>query len=157
MVSGRALPVIGRAQTLPEVEERRLHQLAQPVLALAVFGRAARELDAGALGEHLQRLALIEVVELLDEREDVAFLVAAKAVVVPSFGVDLERRRLLGVERAEALVDLPRSLERHTLADERDDVDALFDGVEVTGHVRSPSGAGTKSGERARQLQRPPR
>src|SRR4029079_12569476 len=139
-----ALALIGRAQALSEVEECRLHQPAQPVLAFLVFRSATYELDAGTLRQHPQSLALVEVVHLLHEREDVALLVAAEAVVVPSLGVHLERRRLLRVERAEAFVDLSRSLEGHALADKSDDVDALLDRVEVTWHVRSPCGAGTR-------------
>ena len=50
-----------------------------------------------------------------------------EAVVQPSFLVDRERRRLLGVERAQALPTPTDPLERDVLADHRDDVRRLTD------------------------------
>jgi len=71
---------------------------------------------------------------LLEPGEGVAVAGAAEAVVAPAIGVDLERRRLLRVERAETLVEPTGLLERDPLADQLNDVDALFDEIEVTRH-----------------------
>src|SRR5204863_95990 len=103
-VRGRGLPVVRRSERLAEVEERVPDDLPQPVLAFALLGRPAGELDAGALGKDPERFGAVEVVKLFEEREDVAAFSAAETLVVPAFWIDLERRRLLDVERADALV-----------------------------------------------------
>src|SRR6185503_9980366 len=59
---------------------------------------------------------------LHDEGEDVPLLLAAEAVEEALGGVDVERRRLLGVEGTESLVALPRLAQLHVLADHRHDV-----------------------------------
>ena len=78
---------------------------AAAAVALHVGGRRAGVGDrvADAVGEHLDRLDEADVLDLLQERVDVAALAAAEAVEVPVVGPDVERRRLLVVERAQAL------------------------------------------------------
>jgi len=44
----------------------------------------------------------VEVLDLLDEREHVAALVAAETLVAPGLFADVERPALLGVERAQS-------------------------------------------------------
>jgi len=51
-----------------------------------------------------------------------------------AIGIDTERRRFLGVERAESAVCTSGLAELHALAHELDDVHAFFDEVEVTRH-----------------------
>ena len=62
-----------------------------------------RQRDVRPLGQPLHRLHEGQVLDLLQEGEDVAALAAAEAVVVAAGRADLERRRLLVVERAQAL------------------------------------------------------
>src|SRR5215469_10803572 len=61
------------------------------------------QLDPGPVRQSLQRLGEAEVVDLLDELDDVAALVAGEAVPEPPGRRDIERRRLLVMERAQAL------------------------------------------------------
>ena len=60
----------------------------------------------------------------LDELDDVAAHAAAEAVEEPLLAVDVERRRLLAVERAQALVRAPGLLQGHVFLDHLDDVRA---------------------------------
>src|SRR3954465_15343478 len=62
------------------------------------------DLDAGLAGQYLDRLDERQVLPLLHERDEVAADAAAEALVEPVGRVDVERRRLLVVERAETLV-----------------------------------------------------
>ena len=81
------------------------HGLDQPLAALAVAPFAARRVaqrDAAAVGQPLDRSGEVEVLEILHEREHVAFGAAPEAVVAPDLLVDGEARRLLGVEGAQA-------------------------------------------------------
>src|SRR5258708_2809815 len=55
-----------------------------------------------------------------------------------ALGIDAERRRLLGVERAEPAVRAARLAQLHTLPDKLDDVYPFFHEVEVTGHADTP-------------------
>ena len=84
--------------------DRLVHRFGE-LLAARPFLRLARrgvvELDPGLRGEVLDRAGKIEVLDLLDEREHVAALVAAEALVAPRLFTDVERTALLGVERAE--------------------------------------------------------
>ena len=73
---------------------------------LPVDGGAAvvvAQLDAGAVGELLDRLGEGQVVDLLQEGDDVAALAAAEAVVHAPAGGDVEAGRALVVEGAQAL------------------------------------------------------
>ena len=59
------------------------------------------QLDAGLGGQLLDGADEVDVLDLLDEREHVARRVAAEALVAAGLLADVERRRLLGVERAQ--------------------------------------------------------
>src|SRR6478672_11068449 len=61
------------------------------------------QLDAELGGEPLDRLGEGEVLDLLHERDDVAALAAAEAVVAADGGTHGEARRLLVVEGAQPL------------------------------------------------------
>src|SRR6185503_2475243 len=67
----------------------------------------ARDLDAEPLAELLGRLDEALALELHDEREHVAVFLAAEAVEEGLVGDHVERRRLLAVERAQALPAAP--------------------------------------------------
>ena len=64
----------------------------------------AAQLDAVLVGEPLDRLDEAEPVDLHQERDDVAALLAAEAVEELTGRGDVERRRLLVVEGAQALL-----------------------------------------------------
>ena len=57
--------------------------------------------DAGPVGQQAHGVDEVEVLHGAHEGDGVAGLLAAEAVVEALLGVDAERRRLLGVERAE--------------------------------------------------------
>ena len=58
----------------------------------------------------------------LEELEHVAANAAAEAVKEAFLGIDVERRRLLGVKRTEALPRRPHLLERYVLLNHLQDV-----------------------------------
>ena len=96
----------GAGQLAGEVLRRLLVGLedAQPQARLHPLPAAVGvpQLDADAVGEELDGLAEADVVDLLDEGDHVAALAAAEAVVEAAGRVDVERRGLLVVERAQA-------------------------------------------------------
>src|SRR5690606_17072683 len=99
-----------------------------PVLAGAARAAAVlvAELDARLGREPLHRLGEGQVLDLLDEPDDVAARLAAEAEVQPARGRPVERRRLLVMERAEALEVAPaRVAELEVLADHVGDGRAL--------------------------------
>jgi hypothetical protein len=65
-----------------------------------------------------------------EELEHVAADAAAEAVEVALVAVDVERRRLLAVERAEALVGGASLLERDVVLDDDDDVGVVLEVVD---------------------------
>ncbi len=73
------------------------------LLARYVAALLVSQLDAGPGRQALNRLGEIEAVDLLDELDDVAALGAREAVPQPARRGDVERRRLLLVERAQSL------------------------------------------------------
>ena len=84
--------------------------------------------DVGPFGQPLHGLHVGEVLDLLQEGEHVAALVAAEAVVVATAGADLERRGLLVVERAQPLeVAAAGVAQRHVLADDLLDATGVAD------------------------------
>ena len=83
--------------------DRPLHDLAQPGVVGVLTLRPLVDLDAGAPGQDLQRLREADAVALHHEREDVAVLATAEAVPGVAARRDDEARRLLAVERAQAL------------------------------------------------------
>ena len=111
-------------QHLAVPRDRRLERLAEASTATVLPRRPRAELDPGTLGQPGQGLAEVQPVAAHDEREDVAVLSAAEAVPRLALGRDDEGRCLLGVERAEALLDRSRTLERNGLADDVGDREA---------------------------------
>src|SRR5439155_14600614 len=115
---------------LAEIEVGGVVRRQQTLLALLLLRRApAGELDASPLGERPQGLCGREAVLLLQPGKDIALLATSKTVVGTPVGIDVECRRLLGVEGAYPDVRAAGLLDRDSLADELDDADALFDGV----------------------------
>ena len=93
---------------------------------------------ADPVGEHLDRLDEADVLDLLQERVDVAALAAAEAVEVAVVGPDVERRRLLVVERAQPLQRVGAgAAQLDVVADDVFDADALTDGRDVA--IRDPA------------------
>lgn len=85
--------------------DRFVHQLGEllaPRPFLALTGRRVVELDAGLRRNVFDCTREVEVLDLLDEREDVAALVAAKALVAATLFGHVERAGLFGMERAQA-------------------------------------------------------
>ena len=79
------------------------------------------------------------MLDLLDERVDVATLAAAEAVKMPVVGPDVKRRRLLVVERAQALQRIrARAPQLHVVADDVLDPDAFANGRDIA--IRNPAG-----------------
>ncbi len=78
--------------------------------------------NAEAIREDPQRFAEADFLLELDVLEDVAANTTAEAVEEPLLLVDAERRRLLSVKRAEALVLRPCLAQRHGVRDDGDNV-----------------------------------
>src|SRR5439155_27310206 len=97
---------------------------------LAVGGRAILQLDAGPIREQLQGTPEVDLLDLLDEAEEVAPLVAAEAVPGLPLGVDLEAGRLLGVEGAETPQLTASLAQGDVLLDDLDQVQARLDLVD---------------------------
>jgi hypothetical protein len=94
-------------------------------LARLLCVAAAAEFDAGAVGQDAQRVEEIDPVALDHEVDRVAAGLAAETVEKLLRGVDVKRRRLFLVERAESDETLAAALERHALSDEFHDVRGL--------------------------------
>ena len=117
----------GSRELGPEVVAGQLvHR--QQRLPLALRGRVAgrivrlRHPDAEALRQGQDRVRKGQALLELDELDDVAAGPAAEAVEEPPVPVDGERRRLLGVERAEPLVAGARPAQRDDLLHDLHDV-----------------------------------
>ena len=99
------------------------------------------QLDVGPAGEQLDRLGEGEVVDLLDERNDIASFSATKTMVEISRRSDLERRRFLVVERAQPLqAAAAGALELQVLADDLVDLRPLAHERDVRRPDASPAG-----------------
>ena len=107
--------------------DRVVEDLAQAGLVGVLALGALVDLDAGARGQRAERLRERDAVALHDEAEDVPAQAAAEAVPALTGRGDDERRRLLAVERTEALVGGARLLECHRLADDIDDGQLALD------------------------------
>jgi hypothetical protein len=73
------------------------------------------ERDAGTRGKPFDGLDEVEMLELAYERDRVATFLAAEAIPDTFLGADRERRRLFGVEGAEAGDAPADALERNVL------------------------------------------
>ncbi len=88
--------------------------------------------DARLLGQSLDRLGELEMLDLAEEADGVAAGAAPEAVVDALGRRDRERRRLLGVKGAQAAERVvPGLLERQVLRDDLDDVGALAHRLDV--------------------------
>src|SRR6266581_3907651 len=90
------------------------------------------QLDAGAVGQALGRLGEGGVLRTIDEADDVAAGATSEAVEQPFGRRHRERRRLLFVERAQALEVAAAGVAKlYLLADHVGDGRALADGCDV--------------------------
>ncbi len=110
-------------------------------IALHVGGRGAGVADGvpDPVGQQLDGLDKADVFDLLEEGIHVAALAAAEAVEVAVVGPHVERRRLLVVERAEALHRIragPAQLD--VVADDFLDSDSFADGGDIA--IRDAAG-----------------
>ena len=94
---------------------------------------------ADPVGEQLDGFDEADVLDLLDERVDIAALAAAEAVEMPVVGPDVERRRFLVVERAQPLERISACASQlHVVADHVLDPDAFANGRDIA--IRDPAG-----------------
>ena len=89
------------------------------------------EIHTGHLREPLDRFHERQVLDLLDEPDGVAAFAAAEAVPEAFGGVQRERRRLLGVEGAQRLVEASGALHLHVFRSDVDQARAPADLLEV--------------------------
>ena len=175
---GRVLVEAALAEELPRRQRRRAWRAARrrtPAATLcasssrgalrparAVARRVAllvAQLDAVLVGQPLDGLGEAEPVDLHQEGDDVAALAAAEAVEEPAAGVDVERRGLLVVERAQALQRAAAGgAERDVVGDDLVDPGLLAHLRDVfladpSGHAAESTAAGlTRSGRIPRDL-----
>ncbi len=139
--------------------DRRLQDLAQARVLRVLAARAVVELHPGLAGEEPERLGERDAVPAHDEAEDVPSLATAEAVPRLAGGRDDEGRRLLTVERAQALEGGAGLLQLHGLADDLDDREPVLhfsgdaDGQPIS---RTPL-AGARPTRRRRAGRRRPR
>jgi len=127
-----ARPLAGRLPERLLVEARREVHHPEELLPARIATLAAflGQRDPRRLGECPDGLGEGEAVLAHEEAECVAAYPAAEAVEDPLARIDRERRRLLRVERAEALPAGTGLAEVHEPADEVDDVDGRANVVE---------------------------
>ena len=126
---------VGRGLQPLVVELHRLLHPGQQALALLAGGRlgpvGVGEGDAGLCGQTFDRLDEVQALQLPQERDGVARNPTAKAVV-QAFGlVHRERRRLLGMKRAQPGPAAAHLAQLGVFGDERDDVGGLTDPNDV--------------------------
>jgi len=125
-------------ELLGEVAGRSTVRLEQSLAAARLVTRArcaallVPQLDADAACEVLDGVRERQAVDLLDERDDVTALAAPEAVPQADLRTHVERRRVLVVERAEALHRPDaRGLQGHVLADDVLDMGTFADRLHV--------------------------
>ncbi len=123
----RRLAVRGRGQDLVVERDRHLQDVTQPGPVRILALRPLVDLDAGLRREHPQGLREGHAVALHHEREHVAAEPAAEALPGITARGNRERRRLLAVERAQALEGRAGLLQLDRLADHVDDVQPALD------------------------------
>ena len=90
-VQGGRFPFRRAAKGLPEVEVGDVLRGEKALLALALGrGLSPGQLDARALGQRLERLALVDPVHLHQPVEAIALLAAAPAMKRAAVGIDAE-------------------------------------------------------------------
>ncbi len=123
---------------------RPLERLVDPGLVLVLtagVGVVVPQGDPGAGRQLFDRLDEVEVFDLPDEGDHVALGLAAEAVVQPFFGVEGERGRLLGMERAQPDPSTSGLAQGEVLAGEGDEVRLRSDSRHVL--VGDPHGRRT--------------
>ena len=122
---------VGRVEQQAVVEVDRLGDRADETIASrAILGHGVvvvAQRDPGPRREAFDGFDEVEVLHLAHERDRVAVRLATEAEVTPDVRVDVERRRLLRVERAEAEVAAADTLQREVLAREGDEVGRVAD------------------------------
>ena len=120
--------VAGKVVGGPAVE--REHRFAVVVAPLLLGGEfLLPDLDAVALGHHLEGFGIGDVLVFHQERHGVAALAAAETLVDALGGRNDERRGLLVVERTARLVVHAFALERDEVADNIHDIGGGIDAV----------------------------
>ncbi len=120
--------IVGEVVGRPTIE--RKHGFAVVVAPLLLGGELLLlDLDAVALGHHLERFGIGDVLVLHQERHGVAALAAAETLVDALGGRNDERRGLLVVERTARLVVHAFALERDEVADNIHDIGGGIDAV----------------------------
>ena len=112
------------------------HRLQQGRPSLALLGDGDGVVvdgEPGAGGKALDGVGEVEVLDLLHEADGVASGPAAEAVIQSLLAVDRERRRLLGVERAQPHPPPAHPLEGDVLGRDRDEVGRLAHPGDVVG------------------------
>ena len=107
-----------------------LEQRGALMLLAALLGRtvaAVGDGDAAFFGHGAHRVQEIALIHLHHEFENVAADAAAEAVVDLLHGMHGERRRFLGMKRAQADEILAAFFQAHVFADHADDVRLLLD------------------------------
>ena len=109
---------------------RFLAGISKPLVFFFFLGSARgifRQLHPSFFRELLQSSLKIYTFHFLHEREDVAFLTAAKAHVCATLGRNHKRRRALFVERTPRAHVAPRFLELHVLPHHLSNGETIFD------------------------------
>ena len=140
VVGGAAIGLQGLRPVRRDARQHRVQRLARCLRVVGPPG-LARDVDAGARGQLLDRLGEAQAVVVHQEAEHGAVRAAAEAVVELLVRAHPERRRLLVVEGAAGLVFAARFLQRDARADQLDDVaarDQVIDEAlrDATGHRR---------------------
>ena len=125
---GLAVEVIGEVLRSPAVQGE--HRLAVVVASHLLLGHLLLlDLDAVALGHHLQRLGIGDVLVFHQEGHGVAALAASETLVDALRGRHDERRGFLVVERTARLVVHALAFERDVFADNIHDIDGGVNAV----------------------------
>jgi hypothetical protein len=141
ILTGRPRLGIGEETLVIPLDGGR-HRLDEPLATLPLRRLARRgvlQLHPDLGREVLDGPDEINVTGPLDERDHVPRLVAAEAAVAPDLLAHVERRRFLGVERAQPDEVAPDLAQRHDLADDVDDRHRRLEPVDVVvpdRHVR---------------------
>ena len=122
----RRLAVAALGQDAVIEGDRGVEHVAQPLPAGVLARRPLADLDARPPGQPAQRLGEVDRVALHHEVEDVPSPAAAEALPRLARGRDGEGRRLLAVERAQALVRGARLAQLDGLADQLDQAELLL-------------------------------
>ena len=110
---------------LAALVQQRVQWFAALALLLAVAGILTGHFQAGSAGQVLHSGGKVEPVVLHEKADGIAAGATAEAVEKLFVGIDRERRGLLFVERTQALVIAPGTLEFNTRIDGFNDIDPI--------------------------------